>query len=236
MSTQEQTSITTPTKTPLLSRGAIDTLSGSAGGVALVVVGYPFDTLKVRLQTSDGRFNGMMDCVRQTIKNEGFVGFYKGVSSPLIGVTGVNAVCFFSYNQSLLIYQRLFMNGNEIDRTQYQLSPYVFAGALTGVALSFVEGPVELFKAKLQVQYGAGSQAQYTGTFDCAKKIASQYGVRGVLQGFGPTLMRNVPANVAYFGFYEYLKYVLGANTNPEKISPLTIMTAGGAAGAAYCT
>lgn len=34
-------------KTPLLPRGLIDTLSGSAGGVALVTTGYPFDTMKV---------------------------------------------------------------------------------------------------------------------------------------------------------------------------------------------
>ena len=34
-------------KRPLLPRGLIDTLSGSGGGVALVLVGHPFDTLKV---------------------------------------------------------------------------------------------------------------------------------------------------------------------------------------------
>jgi hypothetical protein len=36
-------------KKTLLSRGVIDTLAGSGGGVALVLVGHPFDTLKVSI-------------------------------------------------------------------------------------------------------------------------------------------------------------------------------------------
>lgn len=216
---------------PLLPRGVVDTLAGSFGGMALVVVGYPFDTIKVRMQTS-GRFSGMMDCVRQTVRNEGFGGFYKGVGSPLVGVTGVNAVAFFSYNQGLLLWARMFNQGKEVDRTEYHAFPYLMSGALTGVALSFVEGPVELFKSKLQVQYdGSG---QYRGSLDCAWKIFRNHGVRGVYQGLGATLARNIPANIAYFAFYEYLKYMLGATVNPDAISPMAIMAAGGLAGAAY--
>lgn len=37
----------TENKRTVLPRGVIDTLSGSAGGTALVLVGHPFDTLKV---------------------------------------------------------------------------------------------------------------------------------------------------------------------------------------------
>jgi len=161
------------------------------------------------------------------------LGFYKGVGSPLVGVTGVNAVGFFAYNQGLLFWARNFNNGVEVDRRTYQATPYVMAGAIAGVALSFVEGPVELFKSKMQVQYDANSA--YKGSFDCARQIFKNHGIRGVFQGLGATAARNIPANIAYFAFYEYLKYELGATTNPDVVSPLAIMAAGGAAGAAYC-
>lgn len=45
-----------------------------------------FDTIKVRLQTSQKtQFRGPIDCVMQTVRNEGFSGFYKGVTPPLVG-------------------------------------------------------------------------------------------------------------------------------------------------------
>lgn len=108
----------------------------------------------------------------------------------MVGVTGVNAVAFFSYNQGLILYQNLFNKGKELDRREYSTAPYLFAGTFAGICLSFVEGPVELIKAKLQVQYGSGAGAQYKGTFDCAKQIIGKFGVRGVFQGLGATLAR----------------------------------------------
>jgi len=231
----EATTATTQ-KQPLLPRGLIDTLSGSGGGIALVLVGHPFDTIKVRMQSDGGRFRGTFDCMRQTFVNEGLNGFYKGIGSPLVGVTAVNAVCFFAYNQGLQFYYNYIntQSSEEEDKLSknFTATPYVVAGALTGLALSFVEGPVELIKAKLQVQYG--DVKQYNGTLDCARKIAVQHGVRGIFQGYGPTLARNVPANIAYFAFYEWMKKSLSRNSPDGTIAPMSILAAGGIAGAFY--
>ncbi|CAG8520948.1 15959_t:CDS:2 [Acaulospora colombiana] len=45
-------------------------IAGVTSGVTKLLVGHPFDTVKVRLQTSgkDGRFGGPIDCLRQTIR------------------------------------------------------------------------------------------------------------------------------------------------------------------------
>jgi len=49
-------------------------------------VGHPFDTVKVRLQTtSQSQFKGPLDCLLQTVRNEGVRGLYKGASPPLVG-------------------------------------------------------------------------------------------------------------------------------------------------------
>jgi solute carrier family 25 carnitine/acylcarnitine transporter 20/29 len=174
--------------------------------------------------------------MKQTFAKEGLGGFYKGIGSPLVGVTGVNAVCFYAFNQSLQFYYN-YVNTESSEeedklRKNFTPTPYIFAGALTGVALSFIEGPVELVKAKLQVQYG--DVKQYNGTLDCAGKIAKQHGIRGIFQGYAPTLARNVPANIAYFGFYEWLKKSLSQNSDVGTISPAKTMLAGGTAGAFY--
>lgn len=45
---------------------------------------HPFDTVKVRLQTSSN-YTGMVDCVSKTVKKEGVRGLYKGMSAPIAG-------------------------------------------------------------------------------------------------------------------------------------------------------
>jgi len=47
-------------------------VAGGAGGVCAVLVGHPFDLVKVRLQTADkGVYNGAIDVVRQIVGREG---------------------------------------------------------------------------------------------------------------------------------------------------------------------
>lgn len=57
------------------------------------------------------------------------------------------------------------------------LSSVFICGAVTGLAVSFVEGPFDLFKAKLQVQY-AGQEKVYNNAIDAAAKIAKRNGLR----------------------------------------------------------
>ena len=46
--------------------------AGGVGGVCAVVVGHPFDLVKVRLQTADkGVYTGAIDVVRRTVAREG---------------------------------------------------------------------------------------------------------------------------------------------------------------------
>lgn len=67
--------------------------AGSASGITKCLVGHPFDTIKVRLQTATtARFAGPLDCFTQTMRNEGFKGFYKGVTPPLVGWLAMDSV------------------------------------------------------------------------------------------------------------------------------------------------
>lgn len=69
--------------------------AGSFSGVALVLAGHPFDTVKVRLQTApDGYFKGPIDCVKRTLKQEGIAALYKGATPPLVATGGINAALF----------------------------------------------------------------------------------------------------------------------------------------------
>jgi solute carrier family 25 (mitochondrial carnitine/acylcarnitine transporter), member 20/29 len=61
-------------------------VAGVFSGIAKLSVGHPFDTIKVRLQTAPrSQFTGPIDCVSQTLRNEGWTALYKGATPPLLG-------------------------------------------------------------------------------------------------------------------------------------------------------
>lgn len=72
--------------------------AGGFGGVCAVVVGHPFDLVKVRLQTAEkGVYSSAIDVVRKSIARDGLKrGLYAGVSAPLVGVTPMCMLSFFS--------------------------------------------------------------------------------------------------------------------------------------------
>lgn len=63
--------------------------AGGFGGVCAVIVGHPFDLVKVRLQTAEkGVYSSAIDVVKKSVAKDGLSrGLYAGVSAPLVGVT-----------------------------------------------------------------------------------------------------------------------------------------------------
>lgn len=181
-------------------------VAGTAGGVCLVLAGYPMDTIKVRLQTSALQssaavhgpvFAGPLDCVIRTVRNEGIRGLYKGVSSPLGGVPWMYTISFGSWGMAQKMLE-------EAPNAQLSLFRVSLAGAISGIATTVVTTPVELLKIRLQTQYESGAGTKYRGLWDCAVKTTREEGVRrGLFKGFGATLLRDIPGSASWYGFYE---------------------------------
>lgn len=77
-----------------------DVVCGSVAGIVGKYIEYPFDTVKVRLQSQPDhlplRYTGPLDCFKQSLKQDGFLGIYRGISAPLVGAAVENACLFFS--------------------------------------------------------------------------------------------------------------------------------------------
>ncbi|KAL8689469.1 MAG: hypothetical protein Q9218_004862, partial [Villophora microphyllina] len=73
-SASEVTTEVVETTKSSLSSGLRSFAAGGVGGVCAVVVGHPFDLVKVRLQTAEkGVYTGAIDVVRKTVAREGLV-------------------------------------------------------------------------------------------------------------------------------------------------------------------
>ncbi|KAI8821041.1 mitochondrial carrier domain-containing protein [Fimicolochytrium jonesii] len=159
-------------------------VAGLASGATKLLVGHPFDTVKVRLQTegSFGRFSGPLDCMRATIRKEGFRALYKGATPPLLGWAMMDSVQMGSLNNL-----RLLIAGGDPE-TMLSIPEHAAAGLGAGIVVSFVATPVELLKGKLQVQYDAATRV-YKGPVDCARKLVQAHGIPGLYQGLSACLL-----------------------------------------------
>ncbi|PON65529.1 Mitochondrial substrate/solute carrier [Trema orientale] len=218
-----------------------DLTSGTVGGAAQLIVGHPFDTIKVKLQSQPvpppgqlPKYAGAMDAVKQTLAAEGPRGLYKGMGAPLATVAAFNAVLFSVRGQM----EALLRSEPGVPLTVNQ---QIICGAGAGVAVSILACPTELVKCRLQAQSAladsasAGVAVKYGGPLDVARQVLrSEGGVRGLFKGLVPTLAREVPGNAVMFGVYEAVKQYLAGGTDTSGLGRGSLIVAGGLAGGSF--
>ncbi|KAH7115293.1 mitochondrial carrier domain-containing protein [Dendryphion nanum] len=225
------------TKSSLQSLRAL--VAGGVGGICAVVVGHPFDLVKVRLQTAEkGVYSGAMDVVRRTIAREGLArGLYAGVSAPLVGVTPMFAVSFWGYD----VGKQLVSSFSTVHNNQYSVAQISAAGFFSAIPMTLITAPFERVKVLLQIQgqkqLAPGEKPKYSGGVDVVRQLYKEGGVRSVFRGSAMTLARDGPGSAAYFATYEIVKRKLTPKDpvtgQAGQLSLTAVMAAGGAAGIA---
>lgn len=217
-----------------------DVFAGTCGGIAVTLVGHPFDTVKVRLQTQDFAkpiYSGALDCAKKTVQWEGLPGLYKGVTSPLAGQMLFRSIMFGAFGQT----KTWFATNKDGSVRAPRYSDFYKAGAVTGGIAAFVEGPIDFYKSQIQVQIIRARadpkyKPAYTSVFSCVKATLATNGYRGPFQGLGPTLLRNIPANCIYLGSFEVMKDKLALRRGCKKteLPAAYVISAGGLGGIMY--
>ncbi|KAF1942541.1 mitochondrial carrier [Clathrospora elynae] len=213
--------------------------AGGVGGICAVVVGHPFDLVKVRMQTAEkGVYSGAMDVVRKTVAKEGLArGLYAGVSAPLVGVTPMFAVSFWGYD----VGKQLVSSFSTVDNKQFSVAQVSAAGFFSAIPMTIITAPFERVKVLLQIQgqkqLAPGEKPRYAGGVDVVRQLYKEGGVRSVFRGSAMTLARDGPGSAFYFATYETVKRKLTPKDpvtgQPGPLSMPAVMAAGGAAGIA---
>jgi solute carrier family 25 carnitine/acylcarnitine transporter 20/29 len=205
-------------------------VAGVFSGIAKLTVGHPFDTVKVRMQTTDSsRFRGPLECAMQTVKQEGVQGLYKGASPPLLGWMFMDSIMMGSLN----VYRRLLSDHvYRVDKAALPSFGHGIAGMMAGATVSFIAAPVEHIKARLQIQYAARKADRlYSGPLDCLGRIYKHHGVQGVFHGLSATLVFR-----AFFFFwwssYNVISNAMKKHTNMS--TPAINFWAGGLSAQVY--
>ncbi|MCJ1286283.1 Mitochondrial 2-oxodicarboxylate carrier 2 [Xylographa opegraphella] len=171
--------------------------AGAVAGVSEILVMYPLDVVKTRVQLQTGKgvgdeyYNGMVDCFRKIIKNEGFSRLYRGISAPILMEAPKRATKFAANDEWGKVYRKMF----GIAKMDQKLS--ILTGASAGATEAFVVVPFELIKIRLQDRASAG---KYNGMIDCVVKTVRAEGPLALYNGLESTLWRHILWNAGYFG------------------------------------
>ncbi|OJJ45553.1 hypothetical protein ASPZODRAFT_472264 [Penicilliopsis zonata CBS 506.65] len=217
--------------------------AGGIGGICAVVVGHPFDLVKVRMQTAEkGVYSGAIDVVKKTIAREGLArGLYAGVSAPLVGVTPMFAVSFWGYDVGKTLVSQFSTVPVHHNTPKYSIGQISAAGFFSAIPMTLITAPFERVKVLLQIQGQnpppPGQKPKYSGGVDVVRQLYKEGGIRSVFRGSAMTLARDGPGSAAYFAAYEYIKRRLtpkdeNGNVTGE-LSLTAVLTAGGGAGIA---
>jgi solute carrier family 25 (mitochondrial carnitine/acylcarnitine transporter), member 20/29 len=181
-----------------MASSAIDFLAGTIAGFCGLLVSQPFDTIKVRQQTSKHAVTAL-SVLYGTLRHESCASLYRGLGPPLASTPLINALTFAVYARA----------SSALAATEYS-SPIstLLAGSAAGATQAVVRIPVENVKIKLQLQHlqlGSGPALQHSSSLTCLLQTLRLQGPRGLLTGSGATLCREVPSFGVYFSLYEAL-------------------------------
>ncbi|WWC65069.1 uncharacterized protein I303_107683 [Kwoniella dejecticola CBS 10117] len=167
----------------------VDFTAGVIAGAAGLVVGQPFDVVKVRYQTPQyaGKYKSTFSALGSILKEEKVRGLFKGVTSPMI-----NGVVFTSY--SFFMKMQLSPESND----EPSLGQIFLAGAGSGVVAATLTSPIELIKIREQ----SAPPHVNTSTIGVLKHIIKTDGFRGLFRGYQATALRDL-AYGPYFFTYE---------------------------------
>ena len=199
-------------------------LAGTVSGFALVAVGHPFDTLRVKLQTGADR--SLVRLVVRLFASEGVRGFYRGFVPPFL-FTGL-------INTSLWGVQYSLMDAMEQRGIGDSAATRALLCAIPASAVSsLITAPIEGIKTRQQTRPGAREPA-----IAVLRDVLRKDGLFGGLyRGFTAVILTRCAGGTVYFSANAAALDALG-NIWPAGNSSIAktrnTLIAGGCAGMCY--
>merc|ERR1712001_451473 len=172
---------------------------GITGGIEICIT-YPTEYVKTQLQLDEkvGKYKGIVDCTKQTVRERGIRGLYRGLSVSVYGSIPKSAVRFGSFEQ----FKRMRMDnrGNlaPVDRMLCGLG----AGVCEAI---FAVTPMETVKVKF-INDQRSANPKYMGFFHGVRSIIAEQGIKGTYQGLTATIMKQGSNQAIRFYVMESLK------------------------------
>jgi solute carrier family 25 (mitochondrial phosphate transporter), member 23/24/25/41 len=198
-------------------------MAGGFAGITASAITYPLDFARGRISgklagaggdshptSSSGSgaskrpqkvYSGITRTVLLTIKDEGIMALYKGVTPTLFGALPYEGIKFGTVG----LLEKWFPTKQD-QTASYYVTRKMIMGGIGGVMAGLITYPNDTVRRLLQMQGSRGTTAEYSGYWDCVAKTYKQYGMSRFYRGVGINTVRMLPNVAIQFGSYELLK------------------------------
>ncbi|XP_061668071.1 mitochondrial basic amino acids transporter-like isoform X2 [Syngnathoides biaculeatus] len=174
-------------------------LAGAAAGAIQCVICCPMELAKTRMQmqgtgekkSTRKMYKNSVDCLVRIYRREGVWGINRGMVTTLIRETPGFGFYFLAYD---VLTRQLGCEPED----RYMIPKLLFAGGMAGIASWLSTYPVDVIKSRLQAD-GSGGVRQYSGIADCVRQSVRDEGYVVFTRGLTSTLLRAFPVNAATF-------------------------------------
>jgi len=189
----------------------INVASGGLAGAGSLMIVYPLDYARTRLASDVGggkqQFNGLADCLKQTVAAGGIKSVYNGIGVSVMGIIPYRGA-YFGLFDTLSGYNPYQKSENGLKRAGSK-----FACAQTSAILAgYASYPFDTVRRRLQMQSEKPeSEWVYKGTADCFSKIMKDEGTTAMFKGAGANALRTVGAALVLV-LYSEITAALGTD------------------------
>ncbi|TAQ90367.1 hypothetical protein B7494_g1328 [Chlorociboria aeruginascens] len=195
----------------------IDFLMGGVSAAVSKTAAAPIERVKLLIQNQDemlksGRldrkFDGIMDCFRRTVANEGVVSLWRGNTANVIRYFPTQALNF-AFRDT---YKAMFAFKKERDGYWKWMAGNLASGGAAGATSLLFVYSLDYARTRLandNKSSKGGGERQFNGLVDVYKKTLASDGIAGLYRGFGPSVAGIVVYRGLYFGLYDSIKPVL---------------------------
>ncbi|KAK0547828.1 S-adenosylmethionine transporter [Tilletia horrida] len=179
--------------------------AGAMSGLAVDLIFFPIDTIKTRLQSSQG-----------FVASGAFKGVYSGLASVAVG-SAPGAALFFVTYESMKPFLRNQAQSFGLTRSRSEPAVHMLAASSAEAAACLVRVPTEVIKSRQQTAaYGAS-----TSTRQVLRLVLYEGGgIRALYRGYGSTIAREVPFTCIQFPLYEAIKAKFAASNARRAHAP----------------
>jgi solute carrier family 25 carnitine/acylcarnitine transporter 20/29 len=207
-------------------------LCGGIAGAVGVVFGFPFDLIKVKIQTNPTLYPTAMVALRSVLKQDGYGGLFKGCIPPVVMQGVINSLIFTGEGVATKLLEPDLRPGESAS----PLNSFL-AGSCGGLLQCTVLIPSDVIKCTMQAgAMEGGSGGAFAQTAEVSKVIYRAEGLAGFYKGALVTVMREIPSIGVYFFSYKAIRSAVALRV--EKRDPTVhgfstpnILFSGGIAG-----
>lgn len=185
---------------------AANLASGGAAGATSLCFVYPLDYARTRLGADIGKgpaerqYNGLVDCIKKTLKSDGPIGLYRGFLVSVQGIIIYRATYFGFFDTAKGMLP-------DPKNTPFIVSFAIAQGVTTFAGITSY--PFDTVRRRMMMQSGrAKADIMYKNTLHCWAKIAQTEGAGAFFKGAFSNILRGTGGALVLV-LYDELKALL---------------------------